>query len=498
MNKNLFTTLLFLLALSSLLTAEEKKPTQELFSETAHNITIQGKAIPYKATAGNLVLLDKEGKESASLFFVSYVKEGVTDQKKRPITFCFNGGPGSAAVWLNIGVFGPRKIPFSETGHTAPPYELVDNEASLLDLTDLVFIDPVSTGHSIATAGNDPKQFHGLDEDVKSIAEFIRHYLSRYQRWDSPKYLAGESYGTTRAAHLSFVLHDDLSIYLNGIIFISSVLNFQTKCANSCNDLPYITTLPSFAAAAWYHKKTANEDLGVLLKQVEEFALGDYALALLQGDRLNPDQRKKVAAKLAEFTGLTPEYIEMADLRIENWRFRKELLRNERRCLGIYDSRQLGLDMDACGEGSLYDPSLAFTLGLFTGTFNEYLQKELKWTKESPYVVLADVQPWNWGKSNQIVDVTEDLRKSFMLNPELKVFVANGIFDLATPYFATDYTFNHLNLDERVSQGHFTLHNYEGGHMMYLSKPAFYKLRKDLESFYLTPSIFPNLQLTHR
>lgn len=498
MGKIFFRTFLFILALNSPVAADEKQPSKEFFSETSHSVMIQGKATPYKATAGNLVLSDKEGKESASLFFVSYIKEGVAEQNKRPITFCFNGGPGSAAVWLNIGVFGPRKIAFSETERTAPPYGLVDNEASILDLTDLVFIDPVSTGHSVASGGVDPKQFHGLDEDAVTMGEFIRHYLSRYQRWDSPKYLAGESYGTTRAARLSLVLHDDLNIYLNGLIFLSSILNFQTKYSNSCNDLPYITTLPSFAAAAWYHKKTANADLQLLLKQVEEFALGDYAAALLQGDRLGLEERKKIVAKLAEFTGLSLEYIDRANLRIEDWRFRKELLRNERRCTGIYDARQLGLETDACGEGSYYDPSLAYALGLFTGTFNEYLQKELKWNRESPYVILANVQPWNYGKSNQVVDVTNDLRKSFMLNPELKVFVASGIFDLATPYFATDYTFNHLNLDERVSQGHFTLKNYEGGHMMYLSKPVFYKLRKDLEDFYLTPDTFPNLQLEHR
>lgn len=480
----------FCLLLLSFTFAEEKievgRSIKEDFSETTHSVKIQGKEIPYKATAGNLIINDEKGKDTASLFFVAYTKENNGDTTKRPITFCFNGGPGTASIWLNIGVFGPRKINWDESSNTAPPYEMIDNNQSILDLTDLVFIDPVSTGHSTASPGQDPKQFYGVDEDIKSVASFIRQYLTRYKRWDSPKFIAGESYGTTRAAGLSHQLQDDFGIYLNGVIFISSVLDFQTKMPSTCNDLPYMLYLPTYAATAWYYKMLPNQaqkDLDKLLKEAEEFALGEYALALLKGDKLSLETRGKIVSKLASFTGLSSQYIERSNLRIDPLLFAKEILKDQNRVVGRFDSRFKGIDIDVCRESHYYDPSFTKIIGVFTGAFNEYLLSELKWTKPDQYFVFANVYPWNWGKANQAVDMVEHLQRAMVENPDLTIFVASGVYDLATPYYATKYTFDHLGIDPSLA-AKVSMHTYEAGHMMYLSPKILIKLRQDLEEFY--------------
>lgn len=454
---------------------------RESFSETKHTVKIQGKEFSYKAVAGNLILNEK-GKDSASIFFIAYTKEN--DLGKRPITFCFNGGPGTASLWLNIGILGPRKIKWEEHDSFVPPYEMVDNPDSILDMTDLVFIDPVSTGHSTAAPGQDPKQFHGVEEDIKSVAEFIRLYLSKYQRWESPKFIAGESYGTTRAAGLSYELQEKLGIYLNGILLVSSILDFQTKNATSTNDLPYLLYLPTYAATAWYHHKISREvDLERLLKEAEEYALGEYASALLKGDKLTLEERGKITAKLANFTGLPSQYIDRVNLRIDPTNFAKEILKDQKRVVGRFDSRYKGIDLECCNQNYYYDPSFTRIIGLFTGAFNSYLQKELKWEKAEQYYVLANVHPWNWGKSNQGVNLVEELQTAMVQNPDLKVFVASGFYDLAIPYFSTEYTFDHIGIDPSLARRIF-LHNYEGGHMMYLSSKVLDSLRKDLEDFY--------------
>ena len=458
-------------------------PLQENFSQTHHSVTVQGKQVDYTATAGNLIIGNEQGKDTASIFFVSYVKEG-PEPTNRPITFCFNGGPGSASLWLNIGALGPRVIDWKEGSSIVAPYAMMDNNDSLLDITDLVFIDPVSTGHSVAAPGVEAKQFYGVTEDIKSVAEFIRLFLSKYQRWDSPKYLAGESYGTTRAAGLSYYLQDEYKIYINGIILVSSILNFQTMQTSVGNDLPFLLYLPTYAATALYHKKISG-DFTKTLREAEEFAMNDYALVLLRGTTLSAQDRHRIAKKLSSLTGLSPQYIELSDLRIDPYRFVKELLRDERKVLGRFDSRVTGVDLDPCRDVTSYDPSFSAALAVFTGTFNEYLLKELKWNNTAHYQVLAHIQPWNYNPSNNqyAFVVTDDLQRAMMLNPDLKIFVASGYYDLALPYFATLYTFNHIGLGQPF-ENKVSLHNYEGGHMMFLSKAVLAKLRADLGQFY--------------
>jgi carboxypeptidase C (cathepsin A) len=464
-----------------------KEHLKEVISDTWHSINLGGKKLDYKATAGNLLLKDEDGKVKASVFFIAYTKD-VKDPSKRPIMFTFNGGPGSSSVWLHLGAFGPKKVLMTDKGDPLPPpYKLVDNEYTLLDQTDLVFIDPVSTGYSRPAPGQDKKQFHGVQEDVQTVGEFIRLYTTRFKRWDSPKYLAGESYGTTRAAGLASHLQDALGMNLNGVILVSSILNFQTARFDQGNDLPYILFLPTYTATAWYHKKLSSElqdDLRKTLKEVEKFALSDYAVALMKGNKLSPEKTKEIAGKLARYTGLSEDFILRSNLRVPMQRFAKELLRGERRSVGRYDSRYLGIDREGAGDSPDYDPSYAAVQGAYTATLNTYLRNELKYESDLPYEILTGkVQPWNFGPAkNTYLNVSPSLRQAMTKNPHLRVFVANGYYDLATPYFATEYTFDHLGLDKSLA-GNVRMGHYEAGHMMYLHKDSHRKLTSDLTKF---------------
>jgi carboxypeptidase C (cathepsin A) len=455
---------------------------------TQHALIINGQEIKYQATAGTLLLKGDDDKNKGSVFYVAYTKDGITDNSKRPITFCFNGGPGSSSVWLHMGTFGPRRVLFDENGYANPPYGLVDNEYSLLDVSDLVFIDPVSTGYSRAVLGEDAKQFHGVDEDVKSIANFIRLYITRNARWDSPKYLAGESYGTTRAAFLAGYLHENQYIYCNGIVLISSILNFQTlNDQQNGNDLPYALFLPTYTKVAAFYKKLAPEllkNMDKTLDEVQQFALKDYTYALMQGDALDTKSRDDIISKLSAYTGLSIDYIAQENLRISSLHFAKELLRAEGKTVGRFDGRYRGIDANGCGETFEYDPSLDAIIGAFTATFNDYIRRELKWDSDEEYKILTSVSPWNYNKAtNQYLNVGENLREVMTRNPSLKVFVGSGYYDLATPYFATDYTFNHLNLNKSL-KSHITKKYYDGGHMMYVQKNSLTKLAEDLRAFY--------------
>ncbi len=468
--------------------------------ETKHSLTIDGREIRYTVTCGTIVLKEeaekkgeKEGesegeKPRATIFFVAYTRDGEQDRQKRPLTFSFNGGPGSSSVWLHLGLLGPRRVLLDDEGFAyPPPYKLVDNAFSLLDLTDLVFIDPVSTGFSRAVVGERPKQFHGFKKDIESVGDFIRLYTSRYERWTSPKFLIGESYGTTRAAGLSGYLQDRHGLYLNGIMLISSILNFQTADFHTGNDLPYILFLPSFSATSWYHHRLSDDlekDLYATLAEVESFALGDYAEALMQGDDLQEEERLLIARKLARYTGLSEDYIDSANLRIEIFRFTKELLRHAKRTVGRLDSRFKGIDRDSAGEHFEFDPSMNNINGPYTATLNDYVRGELKFESDLPYEILTErVHPWSYADfENEYVNVAETLRKAITTNPNLKVYVANGYFDLATPYLATRYTFKHLSLDKsllsNIRMGYF-----EAGHMMYIHIPSLVKLRGELVDF---------------
>ena len=375
-----------------------------------------------------------------------------------------------------------------------PPYKLVDNDTSLLDASDLVFIDPVSTGYSRAVPGEAPKQFHGVEEDVESVAEFIRVYATRNKRWSSPKFLAGESYGTTRAAGLSGYLQQRFGMYLNGIVLISAILNFETAEFDTGNDLPYVLYLPTYTAIAWYHKKLPADLQGDLQKALDEsrkFAMGEYTDALAAGDALPAARRAETAQKLARLTGLSPDYIDRTNLRIEIMRFTKELLRGQRRTIGRIDARFLGIDRDAAGENPEFDPSIAAITGPYSGMLNDYVRSDLKFDSDLPYEILTGrVQPWNYAPfENRYVNVAETLRRAMTQNPFLHVFVAKGYYDLATPFFAADYTFDHLGLDPTL-RAHLGGAYYEAGHMMYVHTPSRVKLEKDIAQF-LKSSVAP-------
>jgi carboxypeptidase C (cathepsin A) len=462
---------------------------KEKVVKSKHTVVIDGQEIAYTATAGTLILKDEEDKPKASLFYVAYTRDGVEDVAQRPLTFSFNGGPGSSSVWLHMGVVGPRRVLMSPEGDMLPPpYTLVNNEYSLLDVTDLVFIDPVSTGYSRAIPAEEAKQFHGVEQDIKSVGEFIRLYTTRAKRWASPKFLIGESYGTTRAAGLSGHLQNEIGMYLNGIMLVSSVLNFQSIRFDLGNDLPYILFLPTYAAAAWFHNRLPgdlqSQELRAVLTEVKAFAEREYTLALMQGARLADKERRQIVTRLARYTGLSETYIEQTNLRIDIFRFVKELLRDERRTIGRFDARFKGIDRDAAGEHHEYDPSYAIIQGAYTAMLNDYVRSELRFKSDLPYEILTgNVQPWDYSKfQNQYVNVAETLRGAMTQNPFLKVFVGNGYYDLATPFFATEYTFDHLELDPSL-QTHITMDYYEAGHMMYLHEPSLAKLKADLARF---------------
>ncbi|MCW5882581.1 MAG: peptidase S10 [Anaerolineae bacterium] len=474
-------------------------PTDNLV-ETKHVILLDGQEIHFTATTGTLILKeeaekkgDKVGefegeKPKASVFFIAYTRDEVADKSTRPITFSFNGGPGSSSVWLHLGLLGPRRVRMDDVGNLPPPpHRLADNEFSLLDVSDLVFIDPVSTGYSRPVVGEKAREFHGFRRDIESVGDFIRLYTTRTQRWTSPKFLIGESYGTTRAAGLSGYLQDRHGMYLNGIMLVSSILNFQTTLFHTGNDLPHILFLPTYAATAWYHRRLApdlQQDLRATLAQVEAFALGEYATALMQGSALGDDDRARIRAALARYTGLSEEYVERTNLRIRIDRFVKELLRDERRTVGRLDSRLTGIDRDAAGEAYEFDPSLATIMGPYTATFYDYVRRELGFETDLPYEVLTSrVWPWSYGDhENRYVDVAETLRKAIATNSHLRVLVANGYYDFATPHFASDYTFDHLALAAPLA-ANLSVSYYEAGHMMYVHRESLLKLRAELERF---------------
>ena len=474
---------------------QENTPTgipEEKTSITQHTITINGKTIPYTATAGTIILKEEDQekgkKPKASIFYIAYTRDDVENPATRPITFSFNGGPGSSSVWMHLGLLGPKRVLLDDEGNPLPPpYKLVDNEYSLLEKSDLVFIDPVSTGFSRSVPGEKAEEYHSVKKDVESVGDFIHQYTTRSKRWLSPKFIIGESYGTTRAAGLSGYLQDRHGMFLNGLMLISSILHFGTARFDPGNDLPYILFLPTYTATAWYHNKLAPElqkDLKSTLKKVESFAYSYYTLALMQGSALPQEKRHEIARKLSAFTGLSQEYIEQTDLRINIYRFCKELLRSEGLTVGRLDTRYTGKDRDDAGELFERDPSYSAVLGPYAATMNHYIRQDLDFENELPYEILAPLyQRWKYeDNQNNYLNVAETLRQAIATNPDLKVFIANGYYDLATPYFATEYTFNHIGLSpelrENISQSF-----YEAGHMMYVQLKSLEQLNNDLGSF---------------
>jgi carboxypeptidase C (cathepsin A) len=464
---------------------------REPASQSEGSVTIAGKKIDYKATASRLAVVDKTGVARGSLFFVAYTKNPPAPAASRPLTFCFNGGPGSASVWLHLGAFGPRRVAMNDDGKGAPsPTKLVENECSLLDLTDLVFIDPVSTGYSRADDPKEAKLFHGVEEDIQSVGEFIRQYLVKYERTASPLYLAGESYGTTRAAGLATYLQNKGGLKLNGIILVSAVLDFSTVRFDAGNDLPYPLFLPTYTASAWHHQKLDKawaKDLATVLKESQQFAEGEYAAALRKGNLIGEDERNAIAKKLAKYTGLSEKEALKADLRIDATRFRRELLRDTGEAIGRLDSRVKAKATGGKGGGG--DPSNTLLTTHYTAAAKEYLPDVLGYKTDLKYQLSnPGVQPWNYGPagSNRYVNVAPRLRAALEKDRALRVFVANGYDDLATPFAATQYTFARLGpraLSERVTMGY-----YEAGHMMYTHQPSRQQLRDDLAKFLAPPA----------
>ena len=472
---------------------EEKEP---VLSVTDHEITLGGKVIKYKATAGYMAMKDpKTEKTKANLFFVAYTKVGTDDDKldlaKRPITYSFNGGPGSASIWLHMGALGPKRVAMTEKGESLPPpYKMIDNDLCWLDQTDLVFIDPVSTGFSRAATGEDPKQFHGFNEDIASVGDFIRLYTTRYSRWPSPKFLIGESYGTTRASALSDYLQDRYGLYLNGITLVSSIMNFETAQFRPGNDLPYTLFLPTYAAGAWYHKRLggayASADLPTVIAAAKKFVEEKYAPALMRGDALPASEKAALAKEEAALIGLPEAFVLQRNLRIDIFTYTTKLLEDQDRSVGRYDCRLEGIRYAPGTAGRQeFDPSYEAVYGAYTACFNDYVRRELKYESDLPYNALTgEVQPWNYSNvQNEYLNTAEMLHKAMSRNTNLKVWIAKGHFDLATPFFATDYTVRQMGLDPAV-RGNINLTFYEAGHMIYMVPSELAKLKADAVKFY--------------
>lgn len=478
---------------------DDAKPTPDHFedalSTTHHSIVVEGETIHYTATAGRIVLKEDDETKKASFFFTAYTKDD-ENPAERPIVFAFNGGPGSSSVWLHLGIFGPKKVVLDDKGNLEKlPGQLEDNEQTLLTHADLVFIDPVSTGFTRAIEKDEERSYHHFEKDIESVGAFVRMYLTRFERWASPKFLGGESYGTTRSVGLAGHLMTRYGIYLNGVILVSSVLSFQTIALDSTsytfhrgNDLPYVVYLPSYTATAWFHK-ALDEDLqkrplNELLEEVEHFAETDYLLALQAGSRLDSERATEVAARLARYTGLSQTFVERSSLRIEKFHFMKELLRDQGMTVGRLDSRYRGIDRYAVGSMLEHDPSLDVWMSPYTSMFNDYVRRELKYESDLVYEILnPKVWPWNFEKfQNSYVDVSETLRDTLTKNPGMRVYVASGYYDLATPYFATEHTLSHLGIED-VLRDNITVSYFEAGHMMYVHKPSIEKLGPELRAF---------------
>jgi carboxypeptidase C (cathepsin A) len=452
---------------------------------THHSMNVTGKEIHYTATVAQMPLKDTSGETEAHIFYMAYTLDGVKDTGHRPLTFCFNGGPGSASLWVHMGGMGPRSPKLQPTGAMPPPpYELKDNQDTWLDVTDLVFIDPVGTGYSRAKTLAVARRMNGVQGDIQSVGEFIRMYLTRTGRQLSPLFIAGESYGTFRAAGLAGYLVEH-GIAFNGIVLIGTTLNLGTIW-NSGDDLAYVLALPTCAADAWYHKKVAadlgRKDLKSFLKEVESFAEGEYASALSKGDDLAPAERKAVIDKLSRYTGLDAHYIDESNLRWDVAHFTRQLLRERELTIGRYDGRLSGPSSLNTGETSEYDPSSTLITPPFTAAFTNYVREELGYKTDLYYYPSGGIQPWDYGVQNGFGDTTSMLRNAMARNPYMRVMIAAGYFDLATPYFAVEYTFNHMGLHHEM-HSRITWDFYEAGHMLYIDSGQHAKLKRDFTEF---------------
>jgi len=452
---------------------------------THHSVTVDGKTLNYTATVAQMPLKDSAGETEAHIFYMAYTLDGVTDPARRPLTFCFNGGPGSASIWVHMGGMGPRSPKLlPDGGMPPPPYQMKDNQDTWLDQTDLVFIDPVGTGYSRAKTIEVARRMNSVMGDIQSVGEFMRMYLVRNSRELSPLFIAGESYGTFRAAGLAGYLIDR-GIAFNGVVLIGTTLNLATIMSRT-DDLVYELEFPTYAADAWYHKKMApdlqRKDLKSVLKEVENFVTGEYAAALSKGDDLPAAERKAVIDKLVRYTGLEARYIDESNLRFDVQHFSRQLLRDRRQTIGRYDGRLVGPSSLNTGETSEFDPSSSLITPPFTAIFTNYVRNELGYKTDLYYYPLGGIQPWDYGVQNGFGDTTSLLREAMTKNPYMKVMVAAGYFDLATPYFAVEYTFNHMGLNSEMHKN-ITWNFYQAGHMLYIDGDSHTKLKHDIGEF---------------
>lgn len=454
---------------------------------TKHSMRVGARTFNYTVTTGFMPIKNAvSGDTEARIFFMAYTMDN--PPAGRPLTFSFNGGPGSASVWLHLGALGPKRVKMLDDGlMPPPPYELVENDQTWLTETDLVFIDPVGTGYSRASKPELASKFFGVNGDIESVGEFIRLYLGRNERWSSPLFLVGESYGTTRAAGLSNHLFER-GIGLNGILLVSTVLNFQTIRFADNNDMPLVLILPSYAATAWYHKRLSpamqSKSVEQVAQEARSFAANEYMPAMLRIDNLSAGERAALAEKFSSMTGLSRDFVERNNFRVELGEFNKELLRSDRRSTGRLDSRFKGIDRDAASTGPDMDPSMSAIRTPYTAAFNSYVRGELGYKSDTEYYILGGgiSSPWNWNVNNSYADTSIPLKDAMAKNPYMKVFLAQGYYDMATPFYAAEYTVSAMNLDPQLRRN-VSFAYYEAGHMMYIEKNSLKKLKDDAASF---------------
>jgi len=482
----------------STITVTEKNATDsthvppEIKSVTKHSITVGGKIINYTATAGALILKNEKDESVALYGYTAYTKDGETDATKRPITFSYNGGPGSSSMWLHIGVMGPRRVVVNDPENAPqPPYKMEDNPFTLLDVSDIVMVDPVGTGLSHAVAKAKNKDFWGVEQDIKSVSWFIKQYINSNDRWNSPKFLLGESYGTMRSAGVVNYLQENLGISINGVVLVSSVLDLRSLSFLDGDDASYIMHLPTYAATAWFHNKIPNKPtLETFLKNARAFTIDEYSPALMKGDQLSESEKASVLNKLSYFSGLSLAYLSKGNLRIKEPQFTEELLREEHQTVGRLDARFKNINQNLLSETSSFDPQSSAISSPFTAMFMNYYYNELKVDKANNYhtnAYTAEGFNWDWKRAKTedypaSPNTAIDLAQAMSRNPQLKILVINGYYDLATPFFGSEYTFDHLGIEKKLKQN-ISFKYYEAGHMMYIHPASAILFKKDIANF---------------
>lgn len=474
----------------------KEKWFDEAVVTTSHVIEAKGLSIKYDAVVGNIPIGESDGNPKASMFYCAYFRKN--EKATRPLVFCFNGGPASSAIWLHMGGVGPKRVVTRDLSPNIPPGTYEDNPYTLLEVADLVFIDPIMTGFSTVAPGVDPKPYFTVTEDVSTFSEFIRYFLTKFDRWKSPRFIAGESYGTVRAVLLAEKLQQESYLDVNGIILISPVLDFQAYEYNRGNYLPYILSLPTYAACAKYQNKLSDQyqkmPLDTFLKEVEQFALDEYAPALLHGKTLENEKKKLIISKLCMYTGLTKDFIDDASLKLKFDYFAKELLKQKRDIVGRFDGRYKAFDPYILSFRPSFDPSFSFISSTFHSAFRDYVQNDLRWKKEAPYIIISHTafSEWNFGLNKDdgglgFLTVCPQLAQTMMRNPKMNVLFASGYYDLAAPYFASNYIVNQLPMGTSIEQNIVQAY-YKAGHTFYLEDESLKKMNDDFKRFIIQSS----------